>query len=255
VGFLFHAAFVDHLLDLECPMPPWLITLDTCASTNTWALTHSEALAHGAVVWTEHQTAGRGRQGRTWLAPSGVLTASFVCDVTQAQRASALSLAAGLAVIHACEDLCPGLSLGLKWPNDVLRDGRKLAGILCERTSGSRPTMIIGVGLNRAPQWGSEAPRDHASLTDHGHLSTLMLIEAIRRYLLEAVGLIQTQGLAPLLGQLRQRDTLRDRQLAIDDAGRLSHGLGAGLDDTGRLLLLTSSGLQAFHAGHIVLKP
>lgn len=231
----------------------WLITLDTCDSTNTWALAHAEALAHGAVVWTEAQTAGRGRQGRSWLAPAGVLTASFVCAIADHSQSGPLSLAAGLAVIHACEDLCPGLSLGLKWPNDVLLDGKKLAGILSERTSGSPAAMIIGVGLNRAPVWPTrEPPVPCASLAAYSDLDALELLTLIRKYLLEAAGLVQLHGLAPLLTQLQQRDTLRGRHITLDDGGRIHHGEAAGIDGEGRLILMTAMGPQHLRSGHII---
>ena len=98
-------------------MRPWLIELETCPSTSTWALEHCAALAHGACVWTQRQTAGRGRGGSSWKAPAGVLTASFVLHLKTATPQ--LSLAAGLAVCHAIEDLCPGMHVGLKWPNDL----------------------------------------------------------------------------------------------------------------------------------------
>ena len=78
---------------------PWLITLPTCGSTNSWVLERAEALAHGAVVMTHRQTAGRGRGANRWHAPSGVLTATVVLH--QPDALPQLALAAGLAVVHA----------------------------------------------------------------------------------------------------------------------------------------------------------
>jgi BirA family biotin operon repressor/biotin-[acetyl-CoA-carboxylase] ligase len=135
-------------------MSGWLTELDTCASTNTWALEHLDSLAHGSVVFTRQQTGGRGRDGRPWSAPPGTLTVSMIVEA-EASAARCVSLCAGLAIVHAVEDLCPALSgrLALKWPNDVILAGRKVAGVLCEGGGGR---LIVGIGLNLS----AELPAD-----------------------------------------------------------------------------------------------
>jgi BirA family biotin operon repressor/biotin-[acetyl-CoA-carboxylase] ligase len=240
------------------PSPPWLIRLDTCPSTNTWALDHVEALAHGAVVWTERQTAGRGRDGRTWHAPPGVLTFSTVLDLAPA-AGPRLALACGLAVAHALEDLCPGLRIDLKWPNDCFLRGGKLAGILCEAATPAR--MVIGIGVNLDPRW--ELAPGSLPLAAAGRAIGLAevvgepptgprCIAAIRRYLLEAAGLIGAGGWAHLLPELEQRDRLRGRWVQALDGDRRWRGLGAGIDRDGRLLLDCGGGaIAAIAAGHV----
>ena len=110
-------------------LPDWLYWVESCGSTNTWAMEHCKQLYHGDTVFTRQQTAGRGQRGRVWYAPSGVITASFILDNISINQRSGLSLAVGLAVIYAVEDLIPKLTgtLQLKWPNDVLIQGRKVA--------------------------------------------------------------------------------------------------------------------------------
>src|SRR4249919_850408 len=121
---------------------------DSIDSTNKRARElAAEGAAHGAVVTADEQTAGRGRQGRVWTAPAGkaLLYSAIVRPLDE--RHLMLPLAAPLAVCEAAEELRPGLECGVKWPNDVLVEGRKLAGILVE----ARPQdgwAVVGVGLN-----------------------------------------------------------------------------------------------------------
>jgi BirA family biotin operon repressor/biotin-[acetyl-CoA-carboxylase] ligase len=236
-------------------MPPWLIELPTCTSTNTWVLDHAQALAHGAVVWTRQQTAGRGRGSNRWLAPEGVLTATVV--LIQPDPPPQVALAAGLAVVHACEDLQPGLDLRLKWPNDVLRQGCKLAGVLCERADA---VLAVGIGLNVDPRWDLDAAhlpfavgeRRPAALAEAGPPPPMVdLLEGLRRYLLEAAGLLRARGFTPLAQAWRQRDALLGRQLVIDDGGRRLSGISDGIDDHGRLRLRQGDEVLACTGGHV----
>lgn len=260
-------------------MPSWLIALDTCPSTSTWALDHLEALAHGAVVWTGRQTAGRGRDGRTWYAPPGVLTASVVLDLPVAPATarprppgassfaaeSPLPLAAGLAVAHAVEDACPGLRVALKWPNDCLVDGRKLAGILGESVAGQGarpPRMVVGIGLNIDPRWdltpdalAFAATRRTTSLAElvQGDLPAMPdLIAGIRRYLLEAAGLISAGSWSQIAPEIAARDALLGRPVTVTDGDRRILGVAAGLDEIGRLRIRTpDQGIVVVAGGHV----
>jgi BirA family transcriptional regulator, biotin operon repressor / biotin---[acetyl-CoA-carboxylase] ligase len=117
-------------------------------STNARARELVEAGApHGAVVTATEQTAGRGRQGRTWIAPPGkALLYSAVLRPLD-ERHLLLPLSVPIAVCEAAEELAPGVQCQIKWPNDVWIDGRKLAGVLIE----AKPQdgwAVIGVGLN-----------------------------------------------------------------------------------------------------------
>jgi BirA family biotin operon repressor/biotin-[acetyl-CoA-carboxylase] ligase len=230
------------------PCAPWLIHLDEVPSTNSWALERWQALAHGAVVYTTRQTGGRGRGGNTWEAPPGVLTASFVLHLPT--DAGQLALAAGLATVHAVEDLVPGQRIGLKWPNDLVVGRRKLAGILCERPSPS--VAVVGIGLNLAPEWPDSTWEDRTtSVAALGAAVTaadgLRVVGMIRRYLLEAAGLLRTGGFAALLPALRERDVLMGRTVLIEVGQERRGGLAEGLDDQGCLLV---NG-QALRAGHV----
>jgi BirA family transcriptional regulator, biotin operon repressor / biotin---[acetyl-CoA-carboxylase] ligase len=119
------------------PLPHWLHQLETCPSTNRWAMEHLHFLNHGDAAFTRRQTDGRGQYGRSWQSPQGVLTATFVLQNFPMARVHLLSLVAGLAVIDTLETLMPDLQgvPKLKWTNDILIRGRKVSGILCETRS------------------------------------------------------------------------------------------------------------------------
>jgi BirA family transcriptional regulator, biotin operon repressor / biotin---[acetyl-CoA-carboxylase] ligase len=247
---------------------PWLIELPTCASTNTFALQHYAALSHGACIYTPEQTAGRGRDGRTWRSPPGVLTASFVLQVRDQMMVTQLALAAGLAVAHAVEDL-PSTAenalknttqVQLKWPNDCFIAGKKLAGILCERPDGSG-VVVVGIGLNVDPRW--DQVRDGPALAPHtaniaeitGHAPSMYeLMHSLRRYLLEAVGLLTAGGWTRLLPHLRTRDYLLGKQVEIQHDGLRHRGQALGLDDYGNLRVQTTTGIITAMSGHVVVE-
>lgn len=250
--------------------PAWLHWLDACPSTNTWAIAHLAQLQHGDVVYTPQQTAGRGQHGRVWYSPPGVLTASFVLENIPVAQLPVVSLGAGLAVIYAIEDLLPALkeALRLKWPNDVLLHGRKLAGILCEASAnGHMGRVVVGIGLNCCAdfeQAGLETETLGSAISLHQVApivpDTLPLLERLRHYLLQTAGLLKSEhelhentGLAALLPTLRSRDALLGQPLTVDCAGKQVSGEAIGISDRGHLLLRLPNGeVRSFVSGHIL---
>lgn len=250
--------------------PDWLQWVDSCPSTNTWALTHRDRLQHGDVVFTRQQTAGRGQHGRTWHSPVGVLTASFVLDFATASL-SGLSLVVGLAVIYAIEDVLPAQrgQLQLKWSNDVWIAERKVAGILCEATSqagSSQTRVIVGLGLNRCAdfaQAGLDANHVGNAISLHQISDQvpeeLALLERSRHYLMQVRDIVTQKsatqvGLVALFPELRERDGLRDRFITLDLDHQAISGQAVGFDDQGRLLLRSPAGrVQAFTCGRVIL--
>jgi BirA family biotin operon repressor/biotin-[acetyl-CoA-carboxylase] ligase len=130
-----------------------IIRLDAVDSTNAEALRRARAGERGPLwVVAGSQSAGRGRRGRAWVSPPGNLYASLLLvDPAPAAVAPQLAFVAGLAVHDACAALAPGLAdgLALKWPNDLLCRGAKIAGILIEGEGGpiANP-VVIGIGVN-----------------------------------------------------------------------------------------------------------
>lgn len=252
-------------------LPIWLHWLDSCPSTNTHAHTHAAQLHHGDVVFTRRQTAGRGQQGRTWYSPTGVLTASFVLDNLNPNLLPGLSLAVGLAVIYAIEDLAPDCHdmLRLKWPNDVLINRRKLAGILCEATSGNvlgLTRVVVGIGINRCADFdrtGEDAGAIDNAVSLHSISNTvpdeLSLLTRLRHYLLELADMFSRTdkpasklGLALMLPELRRRDALVGCNVAIELSSETILGQATGIDKQGRLLLrLPDETVRPFTSGRV----
>ena len=255
------------------PLPHWLHSLDTCPSTNSWAHARAAQLRHGDAVFTKRQTNGRGQHGRIWHAPTGVLTVSFVLDNLNSNLLPGLSLAAGLAVIFTIEDLTPNCRdmLRLKWPNDVWIDRQKLAGILCEATSGNvsgKTRAVVGIGLNRCVDFAAAGLDERAignAVSLHSIVShvpdELCLLDRLRHYLLELADMFSTtdkpakkSGLALLLPELRRRDALIGCNVAIELPSETIYGQAAGIDGCGRLLIcLEGDRIQAFTSGRVRL--
>ncbi|MHC5067493.1 MAG: biotin--[acetyl-CoA-carboxylase] ligase [Planctomycetota bacterium] len=234
---------------------PWLLELTHCASTNSHALAHLEQLAHGTCIYTPRQHAGRGQHGRSWLAPVGVLTASFVLDLKPGPGQGVISLAAGLALIDTLELHCPQAeALAIKWPNDVYAHDRKLAGILCEaRSVGGQLRVVIGIGCNLDPDWAAAGIDPHTiaaqppiSMKDLGAqtLDRYQLLTQLRHNLLSAVALINAGRWLGLCQRLREHDALLGRSLRVSDhhGDDIAIGTGAGIDDDGALLISSGEG-------------
>ncbi|HEU5482628.1 MAG TPA: biotin--[acetyl-CoA-carboxylase] ligase [Sphingomicrobium sp.] len=121
--------------------------VERTGSTNADLLADNSAVEGDWLVSLE-QTAGKGRQGRSWLSQRGNFLGSTLVELDRGDPpAQSLSLASGLALIEAVDAAAPGLRLLLKWPNDLLLDGAKLAGILLERQADR---VVIGIGVNLA---------------------------------------------------------------------------------------------------------
>jgi BirA family biotin operon repressor/biotin-[acetyl-CoA-carboxylase] ligase len=193
---------------------------------------------HGTVVTASRQTAGRGRQGRTWVAPEG---RALLSSILLRHPPRLLPLAAGLAVASVV-----GPEARVKWPNDVLLDGRKVAGILVE----GRPQedwAVVGIGLNVAVRQTDFPPELRESAGTLG-LGT----EAIEPTLQQLLESLEQWTAAPSHGVLDAfgaRDALLDRPVRW--AG--GEGRGAGVDDDGRLVVATGDGRVALDAGEVHL--
>ena len=189
----------------------------------------------GAVAVTDFQTAGRGRLGRVWTAPPGTaLLCSVLLRPPAGSRIAQLSLVGGLAAAQAVEAAL-GRPAQLKWPNDVLVDGRKVAGVLAEARDG---VVVVGVGLN-VNQTAAELPADAripaASLRslDGAERDRDLLLADLLERLEAAYGSWLAHGLAALHAEIASRDALAGRAVSVD--GRGARALG--IDADGRLIL------------------
>jgi BirA family biotin operon repressor/biotin-[acetyl-CoA-carboxylase] ligase len=211
-------------------------------STNTRARELADAGApHGTLVTAGEQRAGRGRQGRSWSAPAG---RALLCSLVIRDPPRLLPLAAGVAVAQVAGD--PAM---LKWPNDVLIAGRKLAGILVEGRPQAR-WAVLGIGLNvalREADFPAELRERAATLgLEPAAVEPTLarVLAALERWIAASPGAV--------LAAVRERDALRGSQVRWSDG----EGLADGIDDSGRLIVQTADGRRlALVAGEVHLIP
>ncbi|HEY2715756.1 MAG TPA: biotin--[acetyl-CoA-carboxylase] ligase [Solirubrobacterales bacterium] len=225
----------------------------TTDSTNTRARELAAAGAPGGTVVTAaEQTAGRGRQGRTWTAPPGKALLYSALLRPLDERHMMLPLAVPLAVCEAAEALRPGLECGVKWPNDILVDGRKLAGVLIE----ARPRdgwAVIGIGLNLTiaeDEFPKELRGTATSVFTADPASGSVRSEAAASILSDRLGAWVETSPDEVLAAWRQRDALRGREIAWEGGS----GVADGVDERGFLLVRVADGERvALGAGEVHL--
>jgi BirA family biotin operon repressor/biotin-[acetyl-CoA-carboxylase] ligase len=221
----------------------------------------------GTVCLAERQSAGRGRRGRTWVSPFGAnLYLSILWRFPLAPAAlGGVSLAAGVAVARAVEGAGAGagaLGLALKWPNDLLWQGRKLGGLLLEVAGEAQgpSCLVVGVGLDLriSARQGSAIDQPWTDLASAlgGSLPGRNLLAArLIESLAESLVRYGELGLAPFLADWERLDGLRGHQVALHLGERVQIGEHAGIAPDGGLKLLTERGIETFHSGEVSLRP
>ncbi|MES2261818.1 MAG: biotin--[acetyl-CoA-carboxylase] ligase [Pseudomonadota bacterium] len=207
----------------------------------------------------ENQTAGRGRAGRSWLSePGATLTFSLAWRFKgPLQNLVGLPLAVGVALAEAIEAL--GVPVQLKWPNDLLKDGAKLAGILVETQTAQDGAIwaVIGAGINLLMPDRLEADigRDVACAPWLAQMDRNQLMAALLNRLAGTLAEFDDTGFAAFTDRWNRLQAWRDQQVSILDRGQSLHeGRTAGVDDAGRLLLDTAHGRVAVLSGDVSLR-
>ncbi|MFQ6393241.1 biotin--[acetyl-CoA-carboxylase] ligase [Nocardia sp. KC 131] len=230
--------------------------LESTGSTNADLIARAgDPNADRSVLLAEAQEQGRGRHARNWVSPARAqLSMSMLVRLNGIDPASLgwLPLLTGVAVVDALRATA-GVAATLKWPNDVLIDGRKVAGILAEvATAGDAPVVVIGVGLN-VSLTETELPVPHAtSLTLAGAVDTdrTLLVQALLTEFARRFTAWQHAGWATtdLIAAYRERcSTLGARVRAELPGGQTLTGTATDVDATGRLLI----GDRAVSAGDV----
>lgn len=233
----------------------------TIGSTNDRA---REALAdaggEGLAVVADHQSAGRGRRGRTWLSPPGrnLMASVALRPRLEQARAGLLGIAAAVAVRDACAAAVPGRAIGLRWPNDVVSaERRKVAGLLVETTLVGERVMdaVIGVGINvnwRRAEMPAEIAERGTSLADLAgtEIDRVALLAGLLERLDREIGRLE-EGASPA-DRFREASVLDGREVQVDVGEERLDGTVAGIADDGALLLDTAAGRIALSVGEVV---
>lgn len=240
-----------------------LTLLANATSTNNLAKDAARSgAAHGATWVAEQQSDGRGRRGHKWLSPAGegLLFSVLLRLPCAPARVPLVALVAGLAVRDAVARAAPGAPVRLKWPNDVLVDGRKLAGILVEAiTSGAKvEAVVVGVGVNVHTRDFPEEIADRAtSVSRVAGASTnapperAAILADILAGLDRDVHVAVARGLGLLRARLEAADALRGGRVRNESG---DEGTASGIDDDGRLLVRRDDGvLTRWSAGEVHL--
>jgi BirA family biotin operon repressor/biotin-[acetyl-CoA-carboxylase] ligase len=238
--------------------------LESVNSTSTYlaAMGPAEAV-HGTVVAADHQTAGRGRMQRTWFSPPGTnLYFSILLrpDIVPVQ-APQLALVTAAALLKVLKNKFTGLHPEVKWPNDILVQGRKLAGILCEMHAEVDRIhhVIIGIGMNvnsKRDSYPGELRDSAISLRDAtGKVSSRQeLIAAILTEMEKCYERWLKEGLLPFIEFLEENSAIKDREITVVLQNGEIPGIARGLSGDGSLILETPDGRHSLASGEVHLK-
>jgi BirA family biotin operon repressor/biotin-[acetyl-CoA-carboxylase] ligase len=234
---------------------------DVLESTNRYVLEQSDRSVGAWACFAEYQSAGRGRQGRTWVSP---LAANIYLSLlwnrpTRAEWPGGTTLAAGVAVARAVEE-AGTQGVGLKWPNDLYWRGQKLGGVLVEavsRSSGARP-MVVGVGLNvRMPLRAAEAigqPWTDLEGVVGRTVSRNLIAGRLLHHLLIAMSEHEKLGLGACLADWRRLDLTAGKTVTLHaPAGKVT-GVAVGITETGELKLYQDGGIGRYACGEVSLR-
>lgn len=232
--------------------------LTETGSTNADLMARLPQLQEPLLLVAERQTAGRGRAGRSWFAEAGAtLTFSLAWRFDlPLHRITGLPIAVGATIAEVLSER--GVTVGLKWPNDILKEGRKLGGILIESAKDQRAAgcwVVIGIGLNlKQPKNTAQIGQAVAAL-DMPELDANDLLGELAYRLAAAFLQFEQQGVIAFIPSWNQRHAHAGQQVRIMDGERVLHeGLATGLADNGALLLQTASGVVSVMSGDVSLR-
>lgn len=231
-------------------------------STNADANRDLPQVSNRAKVWlAEHQTEGRGRRGRRWVSTFGrnlYLSLAWRFELPMSELAG-LSLVAGVVVAEALAEV--GLAgHSLKWPNDVLVDNRKLAGILVEVAgeAGGPAAAVIGIGINFHVPDGAGSRIDQPWIdlrqAGAGHVSRNQLAGRLVDALIAACDLFAGERLEPFIDRWQAFDTLRGQPVRILRGTESIDGIYRGIAPSGAVVIENHAGLSEHHAGEVSLR-
>jgi len=234
---------------------------DEVTSTNDLALERSShpSLATPLLIGSTRQSAGRGRGTNRWWTGDGTLTFSVILDMPGLGLPQAgwpkFSLATALSVAECLTEFAPRATVGLKWPNDVWLDGRKICGILIEQSPHQASRVIVGIGLNVNTDF-SDAPEELRTLgtslfevTGHSIAADEVLLSFLQAW--ERTIAAQRSGPFPLPELWSRHCVLRGHRVRVATAAGDLDGACCGIDENGALIVLNGDRIIPCYAGTV----
>ena len=222
-----------------------------------------EGAPHGTIAVADMQTAGRGRRGRTWESPAGssIYMSILLRPDIAPEKTSMLTLVAALSAAEGIRQFTGGLMPMIKWPNDIILNGKKLAGILTEMSARSRQAacVITGIGINvNTPEFPGELAETATSLRmECGRvLNRASVIAAVLERLEENYEtFLKTEDLTGLLDRYSAVLINRDRDVLIHASGGVYRAHASGITDTGELVVQKPDGtVEKIYAGDVSVR-
>lgn len=249
---------LQHLSTAAIPMDVQVVA--ETGSTNTDLLEVLQDLTQPTCRIAELQTSGRGRAGRQWRTlPDTSLTFSVAWPMLRKNQAlSGLTLAIGVCMVDALRAL--GVPTDLKWPNDILRDGAKLVGILVEsakQISTSTTWVVVGVGINMNIPVAFETALDRtiANAPELAAMDRNVLFAKLLAHIAQALVQFDQHGFVPFMARWNQYHAYGDQPVVLMHQGEIkAEGIAKGIDEEGRFLMQTSSGITRVAVGDISLR-
>lgn len=232
-----------------------ITVFESIDSTNTYLLNQTKLGAlSGTVCFAEQQISGRGRRGRQWFSmPGANIACSMLWHFTMGTEAiSGLSIAVAVIVSNVLKKYGIINGVQLKWPNDVLFDGRKLAGILLERSGNS---VVIGIGLNL--YLPSDADSNWIALSEitNGDIKRNYLAGLLVNELLAKLPVYEMRGLSAFIDEWRQHDVFNGQSITVHTSEKNFSGMMKGINASGELILQDEEGaIRQFCYGEVSVR-
>ena len=241
---------------LHCNVPVFF-RLSVTSTNDIAKQAAQDAGLQRAVFIAAEQTAGKGRKGRTWVSPKSVgLYMTFLIRPTiDPSLISGLTLMAAVALSDAIEQSAH-VSAKIKWPNDILLDGKKTAGILTESmlNMDGIDYVVCGMGINvDQPRFDGALAKTATSLSMHGDVNKTLLAASVIDAFMRATDAFMHDGLAAFLPAFRQRSAIEGR-VNIISPDRRDTGKFAGFDDSGAICIDCDGEIKRFVAGEVSLR-
>lgn len=239
---------VESLLETSWAARPVVYEEEQASTNQTAKMLAEQGASHGTLVVAERQVSGRGRRGRPWHSPkgSGIWMSILLRPQIHPMSASMLTLVAAMAVYDAISSRVEGCAI--KWPNDIVIDGRKVCGILTEMSSelDNIHYVVIGIGINVNTD---DFPEDIASVAASMHVITgayykraEIIADTWKAFEKYYDLFVQTENLALMVDAYNQRLVNMDRRVMIEERGHRYEGTARGIDAEGALLVERDDG-------------